>query len=482
MNRDELLCIMESIEGPIYISDPETYELLYVNEAFRKQWGDGIGKKCFSVLQNRDGPCPFCTNDRILSEDAGQPYIWEFQNEVNHRWYRCTDKAIRLSDGRWVRSEFAQDITDYKVTEQEQSKLLERTRIQQQVIIDLARHGALTGSDFMSASQVITEKVAEAFEIERVSVWLLAAGNEELRCVDLYERSSGEHIEGTVLRANEYPRYFAALDQELILDAQYARTDYRTSEFTEQYLEPLGITSMLDAAVRVYGKLIGIICWEHVGAPRKWQPDMAMFAGVIADQVAISYMSRERHRAEKALKESGHRLQTILDCVQAGIMLIDATEHVIVEANPASLRMLNAVREETVGRKCHRFLCTHKEGLCPITDLGNEISNSEQMILDVEGREIPVLMTVIPLALNNRQYLLASFVDLSDRKRAEEELKHRMQELSLAKYHLEVMVSDTTGREKRMIELKQEVNDLLKELDREPKYMAPQRTEALRKA
>jgi PAS domain S-box-containing protein len=481
LGRDELLCIMESIEEPVYVADPETFELLYINEAFRKQWGDGVGEKCFSVLQQRDAPCPFCTNDRIMGDDKGQPYVWEYQNEANLRWYRCTDKAIRWPDGRWVRFEFAHDITDFKIKELEQRQLLERTRIQQQIIIDLARHGALKGGDFTTACRVITEKVAEALEIERVSVWLLEAGHDELRCVDLYERKSSDHSQGKVLRAERFPRYFAALEQELILDAQYASTDYRTSEFTEHYLEPLGINSMLDAAVRVHGMPVGVICLEHVGPARKWHPDMVMFAGVIADQVAIAYMSREKHRAEQALKESEHRLQTILDCVQAGIMVIDTEEHIIVDANPAALRMIKAAREETLGRRCHRFICSNEEGTCPVTDLGEEISNSEQMILDVEDREIPVLMTVIPMTLKDRQYLLTSFVDLSDRKQAEEELNHRMQELSIAKHHLEVLVSDTTGREKRMVELKQEVNDLLKELEREPKYMAPQRTEALRR-
>ncbi|MBU0756244.1 MAG: hypothetical protein KJ645_13970, partial [Planctomycetes bacterium] len=84
----KLLAMMEGLDDVIYVSDPETYELLYVNNAFRKNWGDGIGRKCYEVLQNWDAPCPFCTNERIMGEHLGKPYIWEFKNTVNQRWYR----------------------------------------------------------------------------------------------------------------------------------------------------------------------------------------------------------------------------------------------------------------------------------------------------------------------------------------------------------------------------------------------------------
>ena len=107
----------------IYVADPETYELLYINEAFKNNWGDGIGQKCYHVLQNRHSPCLFCTNDHIFGENLGQPYIWEFQNTVNRRWYRCIDKAVPWPDGRMVRYEIAVDIHDRKQAEEERLKL-----------------------------------------------------------------------------------------------------------------------------------------------------------------------------------------------------------------------------------------------------------------------------------------------------------------------------------------------------------------------
>ncbi len=116
--HDQMLALFDGIDDVIYVADPRTYELLYFNTSARKTWGeDIIGKKCYKVLQNLDAPCPFCTNDKILGEYFGKSYVWEFQNMVARNWYRCSDKAIRWIDGRYVRFEIAADITEFKNTE-----------------------------------------------------------------------------------------------------------------------------------------------------------------------------------------------------------------------------------------------------------------------------------------------------------------------------------------------------------------------------
>ena len=112
----QLLSIFDSMDEPVYVADPQNYELLYINEAFRHLWGDCIGWKCYNALQNRSAPCPFCTNS-IFSTKSSQTYIWEFQNENNRQWYRCIDRAIQWPDGRNVRFEMAIDITENKNAE-----------------------------------------------------------------------------------------------------------------------------------------------------------------------------------------------------------------------------------------------------------------------------------------------------------------------------------------------------------------------------
>ncbi|MBN2488622.1 MAG: PAS domain S-box protein, partial [Methanosarcinaceae archaeon] len=119
IKQKQLLSIFDSIDEIVYVADPDTYELLYFNEAFRLRFGGNVGDKCYRFLQNETSPCSFCTNKYIFGENLGKTYIWEWQNLVDRHWYRCIDKAIKWPDGRMVRYEMAIDVTDRKRAEEE---------------------------------------------------------------------------------------------------------------------------------------------------------------------------------------------------------------------------------------------------------------------------------------------------------------------------------------------------------------------------
>ncbi len=117
---DEMFAIMDGVEGAVYVSDMRTYEVLRVNKYVKTYYGDdAVGKKCYEVFQNeRNRPCSFCTNDRLLVKGKpAHPVIWDFQNIRTMRWYQCIDKAIHWPDGRFVRMEIAIDITERKKAE-----------------------------------------------------------------------------------------------------------------------------------------------------------------------------------------------------------------------------------------------------------------------------------------------------------------------------------------------------------------------------
>lgn len=134
--RQQLISIFDAIDEPVYVSDIETHEVLYSNEALKKQFGDVRGKKCYEVFQGLDSPCPFCTNDIIKEMGGKEAYIWEFQNLLNKRWYRCIDKAIRWPDGRLVRYELAIDITDRKKAEETMKYFIDDLESENKILRD----------------------------------------------------------------------------------------------------------------------------------------------------------------------------------------------------------------------------------------------------------------------------------------------------------------------------------------------------------
>ncbi len=166
---------------------------------------------------------------------------------------------------------------------------------------------SMSSVELKTAFKKIVEISANTLKIERVSIWFFDQEHTEIYCENLYLKSSRTHEKGLRLQAKDYPRYFKAIEKNLLLATEDAWTDSRTSEFTENYLKPLRIRSMLDIAIRLHGKILGVICHEHVGKKRKWTSEDQDFATTLANLISLHLESQERKIAENALKESQER-------------------------------------------------------------------------------------------------------------------------------------------------------------------------------
>jgi len=131
----------------------------------------------------------------------------------------------------------------------------------------------------------------------------------------------------------------------------------------------------------------------------------------------------ERKRAEEELRDSEERLKTILDSLQAGIVCINAETHTIVDANPAAIEMIGAPKDQIIGHVCHKYICPAEKGKCPITDLGQEVDNSERTLLTATGAEVPILKTATPILLSGQAHLLDIFIDITEKKKLEAQLQ-----------------------------------------------------------
>ena len=176
-------------------------------------------------------------------------------------------------------------------------------------LLNIVRGKALYSGNFDQAFHEITETAANTLGVERTSIWLFADNGKKIRCVDLYEHEPHRHSEGGELTAADYPAYFAAMEENRAIVAHDAHGDPRTSEFSESYLTPLGIVSMLDAPIHFDGQTIGVICHEHIGQARHWNPSEINYASSLADLISHALEARDRKQAEEALKESEERFK-----------------------------------------------------------------------------------------------------------------------------------------------------------------------------
>ncbi|MBF0481022.1 MAG: response regulator [Desulfovibrionaceae bacterium] len=125
------------------------------------------------------------------------------------------------------------------------------------------------------------------------------------------------------------------------------------------------------------------------------------------------------------LSESKIVLQNILDTMLAGVVLIEQKTRTVIEANPEALRIMGYARDEVIGRDCSVFNCPTKDCLCP--DESRSEPQSELTVTSKDGRKIPILKTVNAFSMRDKTYMTESFLDITDRKQAEESLRRAME-------------------------------------------------------
>lgn len=159
--------IVDESENIIYISDPETYEVIYLNQAMRETLDlgpdeDYTGRLCFELFQNMDAPCPFCTNSCITKEKF---YTWKHFNEKLGKYFILRDKLIEI-DGRNYRMEICVDITESEV----HSKDLERQLSVEETLVKCI-HTLSENEDMDMAIHSLLEIIGSFYMAERAFIF-----------------------------------------------------------------------------------------------------------------------------------------------------------------------------------------------------------------------------------------------------------------------------------------------------------------------
>lgn len=145
--------------------------------------------------------------------------------------------------------------------------------------------------------------------------------------------------------------------------------------------------------------------------------------GEIRGIVCLALDVTERKRVEAEQERSRRTFQKILESMPVGVAII-GKDKIVRQVNSAALAIMECDSEDdVVGRECHQTLCPAQKGKCPVLDLGQEIDNAERVLVTKDKKKVPILKTVIPIKLNDEEVLLETFVDITDRKKVEQDLK-----------------------------------------------------------
>jgi len=180
----------------------------------------------------------------------------------------------------------------------------------------------------------------------------------------------------------------------------------------------------------------------------------------------------ERKKAEEENVRAKEEWARTFASVPDMIAIID-NNHSIIQVNESMAKRLGRKPEECVGMKCHEVIhgtavphdfCPHSRS---IKDGCEHIQEVHEKLLGMD-----LLVTTTPLYDGKGQTIGSVHVahDITARKKAEEEIKRRVEELNAANEELSRFNSAAVGRELRMIELKKEINGLCEQAGEQPRY------------
>jgi diguanylate cyclase (GGDEF)-like protein/PAS domain S-box-containing protein len=321
-------------------------------------------------------------------------------------------------------------------------RVSQRLAQHRQLLSKLAHSDALTGRDIESAYAQVTELMTALLRVERGSVWRFDETGTRLSCVDLFEWSEGRHSNGATLTAEQVPSYFRALAENRCIAAHDAVTDPATSEFTETYLSPLGIGARLDAPIWVGGRMVGVVCHEHVGGARRWHFEDELIAGTMADFVARVIEASERvrnerrlgeyrehvdelTRVEQALRRSGENLRIVLGAAPVALVLTRLRDQYVVLANERCATLFGVPLEETVGQRTSDFYVDPAEREQVIGRLATtgQLDSALVKLKKRSGQEFWAEMSARIVELDGQRCSLVGIFDVTAQKALEEQLR-----------------------------------------------------------
>ena len=156
--------VVDSLENIIYVSDPDTYDVLWLNPSGLCKFGieDFRGHKCHKLFQGLDSPCPFCPIGQLSFDSF---YVWEHANPVMGRHFLIKDKLIYWK-GRTLHLEVAVDIT----TQAEQRKSAQRKFEIERTVVKCVRTLS-QGEQLSPAIDKVLALVGGQYEADRAYIF-----------------------------------------------------------------------------------------------------------------------------------------------------------------------------------------------------------------------------------------------------------------------------------------------------------------------
>lgn len=376
--RSMLTAILDTIEDGIYVIGQD-FKVEFMNQRMIDMFGDGVGRKCYEVINNSANICPWCRSEVIFQ---GERQHWELYVEKVDKTFALTEFPLQYPDGSIAKLAIYRDVTRRK---QQEARL-----------------------------RASVEEYRNLFEHVAVGVYI---STKEGKFVDANQ---------ALLDLLGYPSKDEFFKIDIIRDLYLFPDDRR---MFQEMIEQDG--KVMDYEVqfkRRDGNPIPVMLTSHVRY--NLQGNIIGYEGIVVDQT-------QRYRMERKLREAHDFMNKIIQSTPNSIMASDLKGNIIIW-NRAAEETLGYPAEEVIGKmnitriypeniayEIMKVIRSPEHGGVgmfrsqPVVHVRNdgksvEGSLSAAMIYDDDGKEVATV---------------GSFVDLTERMEMERTLRNTQEQL-----------------------------------------------------
>ncbi len=234
-------------------------------------------------------------------------------------------------------------VRDFVIKNKRNIKMNHYTRKLNDVLISQSHNHLFFQGLVSEGAKELTLQVTESINSDRCSIWLYNKDKTSIICQQLYVKSEYSWYQNIELFEKDFPPYFNALKSNPIIVANDAEKHPATSCFTETYLKPLGIKSMLDVPILHKGNVIGVICIENLNK-REWCDSEINFAKMLSSLYSFAYSVKESNKQDKKMSD-------LIDFIDESSIITKAdSKGKITYVNQKFIEVSGYTLEEVIGK------------------------------------------------------------------------------------------------------------------------------------
>ena len=313
--------ILNAVDAFICVTDPETCEILYLNDRLVEHYGlkEGYaGRICYELLRGQSERCPECPYLQ-LEKDSTRPVVWEQHEPLVNRTFRKVGLYMDWPDGRKAHIEYGFDITDIHQTQAELERRIAMSDALNQSLEIFCAQKEDTFDEVVAAG---IAPIARILDIDRVIIYRYTENDGRGWPEQRFRWDNGvinrEKVEDIWQGRTEiYSEWLKTLRANECVNQRYGDMSPVTADFVREY----GIKSIFIVPVFLQGRFWGCVNFQDHARERLFESQAAELLRAVGN-ICGSAISRAQAENKAAAANEFNRMLFLTAPI--GFLLYDA--------------------------------------------------------------------------------------------------------------------------------------------------------------